>query len=280
VDFAALGLVSINVALSYGRDEDAGGPKTADLVFDAQHSGSQTFSTYMNTELDLEYGYRIEYNFAASGAWHAEDTSYTVSGVTTDRTLELDPSRHVGFIEVTVEPSDIDPEALSFTDVQLAYLQPDGWQQRSSLVVRADSPAQAWKVRTPDRDQRTFTYQFVHTLSGGSVVTTDPVTTSTTLVAVTDPFAGRLDISVVPAWNPATVRTVLVELSYDDPGNSYHRELRLEFSGAEQAIRDVHIAIHDPAQRTFRYRTTIIQTDGQLKQTDYIATSDTLVMVT
>ena len=76
------------------------------------------------------------------------------------------------------------------------------------------------------------------------------MTTTSTRVAVTDPFPARLDIAVVPAWNAATVRTVLVDLDYDDPANTYHRDLRLEFTGSDQAVRNVHIAIHDPARRS------------------------------
>jgi hypothetical protein len=279
VDFATLGLVSINVALSYGRDDDPTGPKTTDLIFDREHAGTQTFSAFMNAHLDLGYRYRIEYNFAAGGAWHAKDISYSFSGETDDRTLELDPSRHLGFLEVTVEPTDLDPEALSFTEVQLEYRDAESWEQRSTLVVKADSPVQTWRVRTADRELQDFTYRFAHTLADGSVVTTDPVTTSSTRVAVVDPFVGRLDLSIAPAWDPTAVRTVLVDLAYDDPANAYHRELRLEFPGSEIAVRNVHIAIHDPALRTFRHRSTIVGTDGQVRQTDYVPTTDTLLTV-
>jgi hypothetical protein len=279
VDFAALGLVSINVALSYGRDDDPGGPKTADLIFDRDHTGTQRFSVFMNAALDLEYRYRIEYNFAATGPWRAKDISYTFSGETDDRTLELDPSRHLGFLEVTVEPTDIDPEALSFTDVQLHYQDGGGWEQRSSLLVKADSPVQTWRVRTADRAQQAYSYRFAHTLSDGSVVTTDPVTTTSSHVAVVDPFVGRLDISIAPAWDPQKVRTVLVDLAYDDPGNAYHRELRLEFAGADLAVRNLHIAMHDPELRTFQHRSTIVGVDGQVRQTGFLSTTDTLVTI-
>jgi hypothetical protein len=279
VDFAALGLVSINVALSYGRDDDPGGPKTTDLIFDQTHTGTQKFEAFMNAALDMDYRYRIEYNFAATGPWHAQDISYTFSGETDDRTLELDPSRRLGFLEITVEPTDIDPESLSFTEVQLRYADPGGWEQHSSLVVKADSPPQTWRIRTPDRDHQEFTYHFVHTLPDGSVVTTDPVTTTSTRVAVVDPFAARLDISVAPAWDPAKVRSVLIDLDYDDPDTAYHRALRLEFAGADVATRNVHIAIHNPALRTFRHRSTIVGLDGQVHQTEYVATTDTLIPV-
>jgi hypothetical protein len=199
--------------------------------------------------------------------------------VTDDRTLELDPSRHLGFLEVTVEPSDLDGEALAFTTVELDYDDPDGWHQQSTLEVKADSPVQTWRIRTADRQQQTFRYAFVHTLADGSVVRTDPVTTTSKRVAVVDPFVGRLDVSVAPAWDPAAVRSVIVDIAYDDDTNAYHRELRLEFPGADLAIRRVHVALHDPGLRTFRHRSTVIGVDGQVRQTDYLPTMDTLVTV-
>jgi hypothetical protein len=82
-----------------------------------------------------------------------------------------------------------------------------------------------------------------------------------------------------PAWDPATVRTVLVDVSYDDPGHGYHRELRLEFAGTDVAVRNVHLALHDRQQRAFRHRSTIVGTDGQVRQTDYVTTTDTLLPI-
>jgi hypothetical protein len=72
---------------------------------------------------------------------------------------------------------------------------------------------------------------------------------------------------------------VLVDLEYDDPGNSYHRTVRVEFAGPDVAVRNLRIAIYDTAIRTFGHRSTVVGTDGQVHQTDFVSTTDTLVTV-
>jgi hypothetical protein len=280
VDFAGLGLDGISVSLEYGRATDPGGPKGGTFVFDAGYPGDQTFGVYVNKALDTAYRYRIEYNFRQEAGWTGRDTAYEFSGETEDRTLDLDPSLRLGFLDITVEPADLDPGAIAFTDVRLTYQDPDGWRPEKTLVVRPGGEIQHWRVRSDTRLAKSFTYSFSHTLVDGSVIAAGPQAAAETRVAVVDPFPGRLDIDLVPAWDAASgIRTVFVELVYDDPVSRYHRELRVELAGPQTAATKTHIALRDPTARAFSHRSTFIATSGQVQQTVFVSTTDTLVLV-
>ncbi|MET8161529.1 hypothetical protein ABZT47_34665 [Sphaerisporangium sp. NPDC005289] len=280
VDFTALGLRSISVALEYGRPTDPGGPKRATFVFDANDSADRGFGVYVNPALDTAYRYVIEYNFRGEAGWAARETAYRFAGETEDRTLDLDPSLRLGFLDVTVEPADLDPGAIAFTDVHLAYRDPNGWTQEKTLVVRPDGATQHWRVRSDTRLAGAYTYSFTHTLVDGSVIAVEPRTATETRVAVVDPFPGRLDLLLVPSWDGgAGVRTVFVELTYDDAASGYHRELRVELPGSHTTTTQAHIALRDPKVRDFCHRFTFVAPDGQVRRTPFVSTTDTLVLI-
>jgi hypothetical protein len=55
--------------------------------------------------------------------------------------------------------------------------------------------------------------------------------------------------------------------------------MRLELAGADLAVRNLHVAMHDPELRTFQHRSTIVGVDGQVRQTGFLSTTDTLVTI-
>jgi hypothetical protein len=172
---------------------------------------------------------------------------------------------------------------LASTDVHLSYPS-NGEAQTGIVTVKPDSPAQQWRVRTrhdhkdaPDRHVREYAYQLIHTLVDGSVITSDPVITTASTVSVADPFPGRLDIDLVPAWDSASISRVFVDIVYDDPPNAYHREERRELVGTLTDTTRVSLALRDSKQRTFTYRTTFVGTDNQVHQGEFASTSDSLL---
>ncbi|MFM9634534.1 MULTISPECIES: hypothetical protein [Streptomyces] len=279
VDFAAMGLTSIAVTIRYGRPEDEGGVQTFDRLIDADHSAPEPVKFFMNRSMDTTYAFRVEYHFAAESGWEGQSLTYVREGTSEHHTLSIDPHQFLGFLEVEIAAHDIDADVVDETRVELTRQEPDGSVLRGTRTVRPGDNATQWKVRTADRHELTYTYQLVHTMTDGSVITGEPVTTGATQLAVNDPYPSQLDIDLVPAWNPSGLRSVFVDLRYADPEADYHRDKRIELDPAQTTTQHTWIALPDREKREFSYRFTFVHSDGTSTQTDYTPTSDSLVPV-
>lgn len=278
-DFAAIGLTSIAVTIRYGRPEDDGGVLTFDRLVSAPAPAPEPITFFVNRTIDTRYAYRVEYHFAAESGWQADDIVYVREGTDDAHTLNLDPHRFLGFLTVDVTANDIDADAVAETQVELHHQDPGGAVLQTTRRVRPGDPPVTWKVRTTDPDRLDYTYRLVHTMTDGSVVPVDPVTTSATRLLVNDPYPSQLDIDLVPAWADGTLRTVLVDLRYSIPDNGYHREKRIEIDGAQKSTQHTWFATPDSRRREFSYRLTYLRADGSTTQTPYQTTTDTLVTI-
>lgn len=282
VDFARIGLLSVQVAIDYG---DAANPTTLrhrDMVFDPAHPGRQTFTTFMSPALANSYNVSEQFHFAPDAGWDAERLSYDrPPRDTTDRTLVVTPHGILGFTEVSVVPNRIDPQAVERTEVELSLTDPaTGWVARRVLTVRAGEPPQAWRVRTSAPVPAGFTYVLVHHLRDGTVLRDDPVQSTAQAVAVDDPFDTALDIRFIPLWDPARVRDVFVDVSYEDKDNRVERFERLTFTGADTAQRLLSLSIRDRTKRDFTFRVTVVGTDNSMEHRPPETTRETLIGIT
>lgn len=278
-DFAPIGLSSISVTIRYGRPDDDGGVQTFDRLIDKNTPAPEPIKFFVNRSIDTSYEYRVEYHFTAESGWQSDDIVYVREGTDDAHTLNLDPHRFLGFLTVDVVANDIDADAVEETLVELQHQDPGGAALQTTRRVRPGDPPVQWKVRTTDPDNLAYTYRLVHTMTDGSLMPVDPVTTSANRLLVNDPYTGQLDIDLLPAWAEATIRTVLVDLRYSIPDNGYHREKRIEIDGAQRATQRTWFATPDPRQREFSYRLTYLRADGSTAQTGYRTTSDTLVTI-
>ncbi|MEU4878124.1 hypothetical protein [Streptomyces sp. NPDC021608] len=279
VDFSALGLTSIAVTIRYGRNEDPGGARSFDRLADAAAPHPEPVTFFLDSAADPTYAYRIEYHFDAESGWRGRELTVVREGRDDQYALSIDPHRFLGFLGVEIAPHDIDPQLVRETRVELARKEPDGTELRDTRTLLPTDPPSEWKVRTADPADLTYTYQLVHTMTDGSVITCDPVTTSATHLAVNDPYPGQLDIDLVPDWNPAAMRTIFVDLHYADPATGYQREQRIELDAAQTATRRAWFALPDPQKREFSHRFTFVRADGTTSATDYVTATDSLVLV-
>ncbi|MDO8364283.1 MAG: hypothetical protein Q7V88_15435 [Actinomycetota bacterium] len=276
-DFAAIGLQSMNLHLEYGRDTDPGGPKSTDFVFTATSATTMAWSPPLNAHLDAEYRYRLEYHFDPSSGWHGADVQYTIEGTSTDRRIELTPYHHLGFLDVTVQPGDLDAQIVRATDVAVTYDDGNGWTRADTLRMEPGSGSQRWLVRTAQKAGASYRCEFRHTLVDGSVRidVPEPQPRSANTVVVNDPFPDHLEIDLVPAWQGA-VRSVLVDLEYDDAAG-YRWSRRVEVDGATTATQHVRIGLVDPTIRSFTWRATFVGVDGVTTDRAATVATDTIV---
>jgi hypothetical protein len=277
IDFARIGLQSAHVALDYGPP-DAPDHKHGDFVFERRDQ-KEKLAVFMNAQRDTEYRQSVQYHFDPGSGWEGRRFSYTLPAETAeDRTLLLNPYEHLGFLEVSVFPHQIDAEVVESADVHLAYAYPDSTLQEKVITVLPTSAPQSWKLRLEDPAAREYTYRLVHHLKDGTTREQDPVSSRATALAVNDPFPKALEIDFIPVWMEEP-RMVFIDLEYNDPDNDYRRELRLTLPGNSSEPAHVRIALIDPKKQTFRYRQTIVFKDNRLKRGPFVETTETLIGV-
>ncbi|HEY6970800.1 MAG TPA: hypothetical protein VJA94_16435, partial [Candidatus Angelobacter sp.] len=281
INFQKIGLLSSHVSLDYGDSQDAENFKHGDAIFDPSRAKEYKFAVFMNANHDTSYSYATEYHFDPDSGWDGRSFSYQFPAKQTeDRNLFLNPYDQIGFLEVQVFPHQVDAAVVDSIDVAFSHADPGGQVVRRTLNVLPGSQPQFWRVRLDDPQARAYTYQLTHNLKDGTQIKEDPVETTATALPINDPFGEQaLDIDFVPSLNPATTRLVFLDFEYDDDKHAYHRRERLQLQPNTTTPVHLHIALRDPKQRTFRYRTTFLGTGGQMRQDKFIETTETLLLI-
>jgi hypothetical protein len=280
IDFSRIGLTAAHMALDYGAPGEPDN-RHAEFVFDPDNQAERRFEVFMNRKFETTYTYRTQYHFAAGSGWEGERFSYELPPRRTeDRTLLLNPYEHLGFLEVSVVPNRIDWGAIDSIDVQLRYEDSAGWVARKELTLTETSEPQLWRLRLSRPDERAYSYSLVYHLKDGTRRSAGPLRAEASAVAVDDPFADALEIIFFPAFDASSVRTVFIDVEYEDRIKPYRREERVQVSPGDQSEVHMRISLLDPAQRAFRYRFTFVDSDGRIRRGSFVDTEETLLSIT
>ncbi len=280
IDFSRIGLQSLQVSLDYGDLNDATDHKHADFVFDNGHKDAQKFEVFMNKWRDTTYRYKVQYHFDPLSDWEGKQSSYEMPEVRTeDRTLLLNPFNDIGFLEIKVKPHRMDTGILESTEVFLQFIDADQALKEKTILVMPDSAEQAWKLRINKNADRTFSYRMVHHLKDGTTREIPATRTKATTIFVDDPFQDALELQIIPSFDPGTVKQAFVDLEYNDLDNTYSRSERISMKGSATDIVPFRISIIDNKKRTFRYRITVVGSDGKLHQNPFVETDDEFISV-
>jgi hypothetical protein len=261
--FEPIGLQSVAVALDYGDADHPQKHRHADLVFDATRTQPQHWIVPIATDYDLGYRPRIEYHFDPQSGWDAEHNEVIVEpGRIEDRTLQLDPTQHVGFLQVELRPERLDPLEVSSVEVVLTHTAGSGWTSTRRFEVRPDSAPLTWRVRTEHLDQIPYTVQSTYHLVDGGTIQLDPVDAAATTVVIGSPFTDHLDRRIDFSVPAGRFTSVVLDVSYDDGSHRVAR--RLELDGAGLAPARVQLGIVDPTHRETTTQVALLGTGGEV----------------
>jgi hypothetical protein len=261
IDFAPIGLASAQVVLDYGDPAKPQDHKHDDFVFLPGENKVETFKVFLNSTRDIDYQAGFQFHFDPQSGWAADRHSYDIPAKSTlDRTLFVNPYEHIEFREISAIAGDIDWEVVESIELNLkarGYASPE---PRAVLTLRRDSAPQVWRLRgaKPAPADRGVEMELVQRLKDGSVTRLPPVDLAVSQIVVHDLFVGALRIEFVPAFDPATVNRVLVDVEYRDPANQYERTERLEIPGTATDSVKLRMALRDKNQRRYRFRLTFI----------------------
>lgn len=280
IDFARIGLISVQVAIDYGDPDDRASMKHADMIFDRNNHDRQVFTTFMSPDMATGYNAGIQYHFDGASDWIGERLTYEIPArPTTDRTLVLTPFEMLGFLEIGIFPNRVDKGVVDFTEVLFSYKDPapGGWSHETTLLVRPDSPPQSLKLRLSNPAANKWAYRLVHHLKDGTTREENEVETAAQALPIDDPFESGLDLEFVPLWSAGQVRTAFVDVHYEDAANSYVRDERLEIAGSQTAPVPLRLSILDRTKKSFRYQVTIVGADNRLIRQPAVDGTDTVI---
>lgn len=281
IDFARVGLKSAQVAVDYGNPADPQNHRTGDVVFSPADPSDKKLEFFLNQQRELNYRYSIDFHFDPQSSWSAEKFSYRLGPFTTDdRTLFINPYERLGFLEVTLFPHEIDAAVVDSIDVAIRPLKPDQTPAGPEKIfhVLPDSPEQFYRFRSEDPDVRTYSYQTTTHLKDGTVRRSEPKISGASQLPVNDPFDDALAIELVPLYDVNAVKTVFIDIEYDDNPNQYHRRERVTMEG--NALRStLRLALMNKAIRNYRFRLTFIGTNNQIQSGAFKDTNETILAI-
>ena len=273
VDWARLGLTSATVSLAYGD-------RRHDLHFTPASHGDQSWRVFRDAGQGDSYSYRVTYHFDPGSPWHAPRSDHTLpERGSSARHLVIDPAADFTFVEVEVVPGRLDPAEIRAVEVKLHYDDGRGWSRDDQLVVEPGSDPQSWCLRLEGRAPTSYRYALAHQLVAGPTIELAPVTAPAGRLVVRDPFAGALELTILPRFDPARVRVAVVDVHYEDPTNHYTRDLRASFDGRSMAPVRQRLGLRDPARTRFSVRTTLVNHDGTMSQSEFVPTTNTRIAV-
>ncbi len=279
-DFARIGLFSTDVSIDYGDPADAQNHRHQEFRLTAADPGPKRFETFLNANHEIEFRAGVQHHFDANSGWIGEKLSYEIPPqTTTDRTLNVDPGNHLGFLELQIFPNRIDAGIVEAIDVALSYDDGATFQRGDQFRVTAASAPQFWRLRLTRRERREWSARFTHHLKNGGTRTSGPITSDAGFLPVDDPFDGALNIRAIPLFAPGAVRRAFLDITYIDEANGYRREERLDIPGTATEPVALRIALVDPALRTFRHQVTVVTGDGRLIQNEPVDGTQTLIGV-
>jgi hypothetical protein len=281
IDFGRIALKSAHVALDYGNAADPQNHRSSDFVFSPQDADDKRFEFFLNEQFDATYRYAVDFNFDPQAPWTAEKFSYHFGPTPTDtRNLFLNPYERLGFLEVTVFPHEIDTAVVDSIDVTLQPVKPDLTDAGPSRTfhVLPDSADQTFRFRSDDPSVVSYRVQTTTRLKDGTTRDAKPRVERASSLAVNDPFDDALLIDLVPLFDTASVKTVFIDVEYDDAPNDYHRRERLTMEGDAQR-QTLRLALMDKTRREFRYRLTFVGVNNQIHTGAFRTTTETIVPV-
>jgi hypothetical protein len=282
-DFTGIGLRSAHVALDYGNPADPQNSRHQEYIFDAANMQPQLWKVFRNAAYDTRYTFTVDYHFDAEAGWAGERLSYQLPAQTTENeALYLNPFELLGFLTVNVTGGRISWAVVDHVEVNLSYQSASGWKTNQQMIIKAENSAQvqSWKLRLADKDDRAYTYQLVHHLLSGDVITEDPVRSSAAAVLVTDPFRYSIDVQVVPTLDPSKTKQAFVDVDYDDPDHNWTFSDNIAINGGSGSVVHMRIPIYDNAKRDFRWRVTVVGVNGSRSTGPYVTTHDPRLFVT
>ncbi|WP_452223648.1 hypothetical protein [Lacinutrix chionoecetis] len=274
-DRERIGLSSAHVKLNYGIEGDTD-KKNKDFVIDKETSEKLEWLVKTIPGIN-KYSYSVQYHFDPDSNWRGDKMSYDFDDtLTEDRTLSLHPFDSLIFLNVVVSASKVNWSQVDSVEIELEY-KSDTWSDKETLFFsESKAEDQHWKIRSSDVNNKGYTYTITYHMQDGTTRKLEPVSTEATRVVVNNP-SKAINIEFIPLFEPDSVKTIFIDITYEDVENDYKVKERLKMTGETQDPILFDLFVIDDTKGTYSYQTTVVGKDNTLKRNDSIDTKETLI---
>ncbi len=277
VDYEAIGLLKSDVVLEYGRPSHPAELRREEFRFPKGGATQANHSFFLNPLLDLQFRAGIQFQFDPASGWDGRLISYNFPAQETiDQTLLVNPWGHLGFLDITILPGEMDPVMMRHTELTLTY-EGGGWSTRKVFLVAPGEAPQHWKLRLDDPTAKRFGYSMVHHLADGTTRAGEAGELEQTSFLVNDPFNSVIKVEFWPEFDPALIQQVLLQITYADPTNNYERNETMTFLSSDMKGQTLRLARFDDGPEELLIRAIAIGVDNAVTRHASVMTSETFI---
>ncbi len=274
-DRERIGLSSAHVKLNYGIEGDTD-KKNKDFVIDK--TTAEKLEWLVKTIPGInKYSYSVQYHFDPDSDWKGNMMSYDFEDkMTEDRTLSLHPFDSLIFLDIVVSASKVNWTQVDSVELALEY-KSETWTEKETLFFNETNFAdQHWKIRSSDVNNKGYNYTITYHMQDGTIRKLEPVTTEATRVVIKNP-SKAINIEFIPLFQSESIKTIFIDVEYEDVENDYIVKERLKMTSATQDSILFDLFVIDDAKGTYSYTTTVVGKDNTLKRNAAVETKETLI---
>jgi hypothetical protein len=259
-DFAADGISSINVHLSYG-----GEPQNLLLESSGARAEVEWASILDGGAMRRPVTARYSVLFKDSdGAERPVELHSAEETVDVDF-LEINPRELYAIVPVPVVALGFPFERYPQVEVQLQYDdEANGIRLDDTLVLTKERPEQLWKLFVRDRARTAFRYKLTLRGAESRDLVLPWVTSDEERVSVRDPRPNKRTLSIAPNLDFAQVERAFVDVRYMDPEHDIFAEESFEFSESDKASKTFRVDLVNPERRAVDYKVTLLFKQNRL----------------
>lgn len=214
---------------------------------------------------EVSASYRVAFRSSDGGA-----RPLTIDGpteVVDVEHLEVRPHELYHLSPVSILALDVPWELYPTIEVRVEYEDvAGGLRSAETFLLHETTPTTDWKLFTFLEASRAFRYKIVYRAADHRDVELPWETTDLEQIVVRDPFPDRRRVDVVAAVDPTEIRTMFVDLTYQDVDNDLRVERFAVFEGEDFGRRTIEFPLIDPTRRIVDYRVTAIDRRGAVME--------------
>lgn len=277
-DFAHDGIDSVSLDVYYGppqADTSSLAP-TWGNVFDKQTNNRAKKTAWYNPDVGVKFQYRYTVTFSASALVPGQSLQLSSGWQTHEgNVLVITPSQKLYKIETVVAqiidnfPFDRYPQVQVF----MRYQDPaTNWSHESSQLLSSNAKKMIFTFRTGYDSPSSVDYRATFLRADGRTYDVAWQSSSSDLIAITDPVPAKLAVLVVPSGDRSKIENLIVDLKYDDDKNKVHETGSVSFTQEtiNTAASPWVVQLLDPEQHRYSYSATLVTTDGNVITTGWI----------
>ena len=256
-DFAVDPIDSVVVHVEYGTTVN-------DFTFKAG-TPDTTFRAFIDPQLGKNWTYSYTVHYKGSDRVLQSPLALKGNG----DALAVDVA-DMGYLKLQVTTGQFNWDVIAYAQVHIRYADSGNSvpSQEDVLLLTATAPVQTYSrmIYAPVTQPYEYAVDLFFKNEQRVIGTYQPC--RTTSLTITDVFAGRLALTIIPSGDFGKISRIVVDLDYEDPAHSYSTQFTVQFEAASDRQQWI-VPVYAGGPTSFRYKSLITYKDGHTVQNDW-----------